>query len=437
MLRAARNGTLLDRPQVQALWVPEKVYHPPMFDVLQSSYADVEHELNVMRREFCNASVLFVAGDGLALMRMNHLLAAKADIYFDQTPFTIPMQGARARARARSWRASQTRTPLIMSYNTNSTGEHPHGLFHVMHCEWRLHRQFIMWCANVVENSQVIEDPNVSVFNSHRFFFLNVLTRACAEYINFVATLPGADDLSDPVSFMAKADKNRDFGWVCHFAFDAGFFTLDFLQSVRSNDSKKLDILWREFFPSAHSGTANKTQYVPMSIMRVFWGLALTPELDALYHKLRTIPTGKGLGCGVGWDMAIEMLNAAIKAHVNHFVSEAQIRHFIQNWALLECVQDHMHEMRYGSRRSSSGSHQIDAGPDVAKLVAKFKEVIGVTWASATRPNTVSHVTTGPQRGAVPWRETAAVMRRSGKDAPEAYIRRHVSALTPFFEWQA
>jgi hypothetical protein len=98
MLRAARNGTLLDRPQVQALWVPEKVYHPPMFDVLQSSYADVEHELNVMRREFCNASVLFVAGDGLALMRMNHLLAAKADIYFDQTPFTIPMQGARARA---------------------------------------------------------------------------------------------------------------------------------------------------------------------------------------------------------------------------------------------------------------------------------------------------------------------------------------------------
>ena len=59
------------------------------------------------------------------------------------------------------------------------SGEHPHGLFHVMHCEWRLHRQFIMWCAAVVGNKQVIEDPNVSVFNSHRFFFLNVLTRAC------------------------------------------------------------------------------------------------------------------------------------------------------------------------------------------------------------------------------------------------------------------
>lgn len=95
-----------------------------------------------------------------------------------------------------------------------------------MHCEWRLHRQFIMWCAEQVGNSQVIEDPNVSVFNVHRFFFLNVLTRACAEYINFVAGLPGAEDLSDPEAFLAKAEANRDFAWVCHFAFDAGFFVL-------------------------------------------------------------------------------------------------------------------------------------------------------------------------------------------------------------------
>ncbi len=34
------------------------------------------------------------------------------------------------------------------------------------------------------------------------------------------------------------------------------------------------------------SGTANKTQYVPMAIMRVFWGQAMTADLDALYHKL-------------------------------------------------------------------------------------------------------------------------------------------------------
>ena len=92
-LRAERNGTLMDRPQVAPLWKPYKVYHEPIFGRLQSSYADVEHELNIMRNEHRSESVLFVAGDGLALMRMNHLLASKADYYFDHTPFVIPVQG--------------------------------------------------------------------------------------------------------------------------------------------------------------------------------------------------------------------------------------------------------------------------------------------------------------------------------------------------------
>ena len=82
-----------------------------------------------------------------------------------------------------------------------------------------------------------------------------------------------------------------------------------------------------------------------------------------------------------------------------------------------------------------SHSHQIDAGPDVATLVEKFKSVIGTTWAQVTRVNNTSHVTKGPRRGGVPWREVAAVMRRTGRDAPDAYIRRSVSALTPYFEW--
>ena len=134
--------------------------------------------------------------------------------------------------------------------------------------------------------------------------------------------------------------------------------------------------------------------------------------------------------------MAIEMLNAAIKAHVSHFVSETQVKHFVANWALLECVQDHMQTLAYGSRAARTRAHTIDATPDVKTLVEKFKEVIGTTWQQVTRPNTVSHVTSGPRRGGVPWRETAAVMRRTGKDAPTEYIRRHISSLTPYFEWK-
>ena len=423
-LNSERNGRLLDRPAYVAEWQPHKVYHEPMYGVLQSSYQDVELELRVMcgrpavcgtppapytdhdpdyPSKFRSCKIMFVAGDGLALMRLNHLLANKPDVYIDQTPLIIPIQG-----------------------------EHPHGLFHVMHCEWRLHRQFIMWCAGEVNNQQVIEDPNVSVFNEHRFFYLHVLTRACAQYIIFISKTAGAETLDEPIAFLAKSEANIDFAWVCHFLYDAGFFVLDFLQSVRANRSHTLDLLWREFFASAHSGTANKTQYVPMSIMRVFWGMALTPELSKLYHRIRTLPGGLG---AVGWDMAVEMLNAAIKAHVAHRVSEAQINAFIRSWALLECVQKKMREFIYPGRSARQVPNLADANRDVARLVERFKAVIGTTWFQAVRPNQTSHVTTGAQRLMVPWREVAAVMNRTGAEAPATYVRNHVTPLTPFFTW--
>ena len=384
--------------------------HPTMFGRLQSSYDDVEYELSTMTSDCKGCAIMFAAGDGLALMRLNHLLAFKADKYMDieNGPLVIPIQG-----------------------------EHPHGLFHVMHAQWRLHRQFLMWCAKKLDNPQIIEDPNVSVFNVHRFFFLHVVLRACVEYIREIAATPGSDDLDDPIPFMAKAEANIDFAWVCHFTMDAGFLVLDFLQSVRANDSHKLDLLWREFFASAHSGTANKTQYVPMAIMRVFWGRALIPELAQIYHAIRTIPSGAHNGSGVGWDWAVEMLNAAIKSHVQQRVSEEQIKNFVANWALLECVQNKFRELRAGDGSDANYlSHGIDATADVNKLKALFRDKIGSTWAEAIKPNTVSHVTDGPQRAKQPWKEVKEVMERGGKDAPHRFIRSHVTVLTPWFSWQ-
>lgn len=111
-LRDARNGVLLERPSTPPLWQPHKVYYEPMWNVLQSSYSDVEHELRVMCGSeppppkppgpFKSFKILFVAGDGLALMRLNHLLANKADLYIHQTPLVIPIQGARASLNPRA-----------------------------------------------------------------------------------------------------------------------------------------------------------------------------------------------------------------------------------------------------------------------------------------------------------------------------------------------
>lgn len=95
-LKAARDGCLLERPSTPPLWQPHKLYQPQMPDRLQSGYEDVEHELVVMTKyaRDHNVGVLFVAGDGLALMRLNHLLKNKPHMYIDSTPVVIPIQGA-------------------------------------------------------------------------------------------------------------------------------------------------------------------------------------------------------------------------------------------------------------------------------------------------------------------------------------------------------
>ena len=407
IMRQIQNGKHLDRPSVPPTWTPRKVYHDPVFDKLQSSYDDVRQELNIMRAALPNKKILFVAGDGLSLMRLNHLLAQEPDVYLDQTPVVVPIQG-----------------------------EAPHGIFHGMHAHWRLYDRFIMRCAAVLNNPQIKADPGVSDYNVHRFFLLHVVTPAAAEYIHEVCeTDVFAEDWDDPVPFMAKAAANIDFDWLCHFLHDNAFWVLDFLQSVRGNDSKKLDLLWREFFSAARTGKAHKTQYVGMAIMRVFWGQAMTPELDALYHAIRTIPSGTHDGCGVGWDWAVEMLNGAIRSHVDKHVSEVQIRAFTRDWALLETVQVQLRDLIY-SNRAEQHWRGRDVRADIEKLKAFFRSTIGSTWARATRANASPNVLLGETRSRPPWREMQSVMNPRGGLPPHQYIRQYVLGMTPFYNWR-
>jgi len=349
--------------------------------------------------------LLFLAGDGLTLMRMNHLLASEPDVWLDQTPVIVPIQG-----------------------------EHPHGFGHGLHAQYRMYKRFLMKLAAEIDNPQILEDWGISDLNVHRFFILNVVTPACAEYVIELCRDPLAPDYDDPDPLLTAASANIDFAWLLNCLHNCCFWALDFLQSVRGNDSHGLDVLWREFFSTAHSGTANKTQYVGMAILRVFWGQALSSDLSALYHKIRTIPTGTHDGCGVGWDMPCEDLNGAIRSHVDTRVSEKQITNFVADWALVEAVQAQMRRLLFGNRAERHWRGR-DASVDVETLKTFFRDKIGATWTQATRANTTPHVLQGPDRGVSPWREVRDVMARTGRDAPHEYIQRYVAEMTPFFQW--
>ena len=126
-LYRAADGKLFVRPSTKPNWVAHMNYHEPMPYVLQSSYEDVEVELNVLRGRHLNKRFLFVGGDGLSINRVNHLINMHPNLYQDSAPFIIPVQG-----------------------------EAPHGVYHVMHAGWRLYWRFIRACKEELRNDQVI-----------------------------------------------------------------------------------------------------------------------------------------------------------------------------------------------------------------------------------------------------------------------------------------
>ena len=131
--------------------------------------------------------------------------------------------------------------------------------------------------------------------------------------------------------------------------------------------------------------TANKTQYVGMAIMRVFWGMGLVPDLDALYHAIRTIPSGTHLGCGVGWDWAIEMLNGAIKAHVGAHVRDPDLQLHRELGVYGDSPEEHARGARGEQGRAALAWAQ--RAKDIDLLKKFFRDSCGATWAKAIAPN--------------------------------------------------
>lgn len=400
-LRATAAGTLFQRPNVRPTYVAHLTYHLPMWGVLQSSYEDVEAELNTLRGRHLDKRILFVGGDGLSILRINHLLQKYPDLYLDSAPMIIPIQG-----------------------------ESPHGVFHVMHGGWRLYRRFIRAAADStlgVDSAAVVDEPTVKTFNN-QIYALWWMTRACSEYLLMLLRTPGAVDIDQPTAIVQQSEFNVDFAWVVHFLFDFAYLVLDFKQGVRANRSRHLDLLWREFFAIGNTGTANKTNYVPMAVMRVFWADALVPDLADLYHALRAIPMSKRTN--VGWDTPIEWLNGSITDGVKRLVSENKIEEFVANYSFLNSNYAALLDVLEVAKPDRA-HHMRDMDSNVDRMKGWLVRHIGPDWATATRRNANSRL--GITRGVLPWVEMQRANTKTGGDAVPAFVERHVRHLTNNF----
>ena len=320
---------------------------------LQSSYEDVNFEINHMRKNAWHkfSDMLMLGGDGLSYMRMIDRLSQNYKLYLEHTPVIMPRMG-----------------------------ENPHGLFHIMHGDWRIWSPLLMRLAVVVNNKQVHADPTVAEFNQHQHF-LRIVIQAAAEYVaEIAATGPGFNMCQH---FLQLAEANLSFAYICFFLFSFGFKFLEYRHAVRHNASHDLDRLWRENLISARTALANKVNYRKMSIVLVYWGQCLVEPLQTFYHNTRTI---RWVHSHVGWDMPIEKLNMWIKESVISNISELQICQFIKRLNFMQHVtRAFLRLVRVKRKREVLSAKE--AQQDVDAIKQFFYSHAGSNFAQCTQPS--------------------------------------------------
>ena len=404
-LGMAATKTIWDKEPWQSPYPPTWFhYHDPIFDRLQSSYEDVLFELNLIRRSrfHCWSDCVQIGGDGLSYMRLIHQLSLNPRLFLETKPIIIPR-----------------------------LGEAPHGKFHVMHGDWRLWSPLIMRMAVLLNNKQIIADPTVKQFNSHEHF-LRVLTRAFSEYVLEISQT--GTDYRHAAQFLHAAKLNLSFAYIVFFLYLFAFKYVQMRTAVRQNDSKTLDIVWRENLATAHSKKANKTNYSQMTIALIYWGWALVEPLQTAFHNTRTL---RWIFSHVGWDMPIEIMNSWIKASVVARVTESLICKFIRRLNFTHVVLRGIMMITRRNRKPETESlKQIDA--DVEKIKEFLREKIGTDFRAATTPSDENpldlHMAEwGGNRRArqcTPWARMEGGMRDY-----RAYVTRQVTKLCPWHHW--
>ena len=404
-LDAAVAGNIWDKEPYNSPYPPTHfIYHKPMKDRLQSSYEDVNFELDHMRgTEYHKYSdVIMLGGDGLSFKRIVDRMAQDPRRYIMETPLIIPR-----------------------------LGEAPHGKYHVMHGHWRLWAPLIMRMAIVVNNKALKRDPGVEDFNRHEHF-LRIITRAFSEYVVEIAAT--GCDYHNAQQFLHLADRNLSFAYVCMFLYLFAFQYLQMRTAIRRNDSKRLDLIWREYLSTARTSLAHKTNYSQMSVILIYWGTCLREPLSTIFHNTRTL---RWLHTHVGWDMPIEKLNMWIKMSVVSNITYDQIHKFIRRLNFTHRVVRGVESLIYRSRKPDPESlKNIDN--DVEMIKEFLREKIGRDFATATTPSDANqlgldmsdHGGNRNARGRSPWMQMRETMQNY-----RAYVRTQVTDKCPWHKW--
>ena len=211
----AHDGRLFHRSNHLPPYGPTSFYfQKPVFNRLQSSYEDVEFELDLFRASpaHANSLVVFCGGDGLSTMRMEWTMARHPDKYVFQYPIVIPMRG-----------------------------DHPHGTTHINHAGWRLWFGFLEPILKAMDYAYIKNDFTVKD-SKHFEFAAYICMRAVAEFVCEVADGAAQVGFEQPAQFIAICEQNIDAAHCVHFLHDYMFLFHQMRRSIRINDHETIDL---------------------------------------------------------------------------------------------------------------------------------------------------------------------------------------------------
>ena len=339
------QGSLFSRPtSLPKHGKTLKKYQKPMMGMLQSSQADVEEEIKVMREseDHKQSYAIFMGEDGLSVMRHATLLERDWREYLYTAPAAIPMQG-----------------------------EKPHSLFHFLHTGWRNYKLLIVQLCCFARHSSCLtmpgwayKEPTVELFNVFKHG-LCLLMRGTSEWL--IEATDGAVCTMHPAALREMVQGNVDSTALFDFLNDFCFHFWDATQDIRGGASK-MDLLWREALGPMRCGQANKTQYSWMCPYKLFWSNALAEPLATIHREMRTLSLSGGLGSGTGWDDFTEKLNLTVRKGLHPPGSDEYVEGFVQSLNFTGNVSDNLrHALPQRRSRHLDWHKKVDADVELIK----------------------------------------------------------------------
>ena len=161
---------------------------------------------------------------------------------------------------------------------------------------------------------------------------------------------------SATTQFLADSEQGVSYGYLVCFLYYAGFKFVQYKKACHTNDSKTLDLLWRENLTTTRTGLANKKGYSQLSVILIYWGMAMVEPLQKFYHNTRTL---RWVNSHVGWDMPIEKLNMWLGESVVSNITDLQIVQFIRRLNFTQHVVRCMKRLLYWNRVPDSATLNI------------------------------------------------------------------------------